>query len=62
MGEEKKPGASHHKTTSRDFRDGPVVGTSPSEARGAGLIPSQGTKSPHSSQPKKPKHKTKAIL
>ena len=40
----------------------PVVETSPSNAGGAGLIPFQGAKIPHASGPKKPKHKTEAIL
>ena len=31
----------------RDFPGGPVVKTSPSKARGMGLIPGQGTKIPH---------------
>ena len=36
----------------RDFPSGPVVGTSPSNAGGAGLIPGQGAGIPHSSRPK----------
>ena len=47
---------------SGDFRGGPVVGTSPSKARGPGLIPTQGTKSQHSSQPKKPKQNKSNIV
>ena len=35
----------------RDFPGGPVVGTSPSNAGGAGLIPGQGTKIPRASRP-----------
>ena len=48
---------------SGDFPGGPVVKTSPSNAGGTGLIPGQGGKIPHTSRPKKPKHKkTEAIL
>ena len=36
--------------------------TSPSNAGGVGLIPGQGAKLPHASQPKKPNPKTEAIL
>ena len=36
----------------RDFPGGPVVKTSLSNAGGVGLIPGQGTKIPHASQPK----------
>ena len=43
----------------RDAPGGPVVKTSPSSARSAGLIPSQETKIPHA---EKPRHKTEAIL
>ena len=35
-----------------------MVKTLPSNAGGAGSIPGQGAKTPHASQPKKPKHKT----
>ena len=35
-----------------DFPGGPVVGTSPSNAGGVGLIPGQGAKIPHASTPK----------
>ena len=42
--------------TTGDFPGGPVVKTSPSNAEGAGLIPGQGAKIPHTSQ------KTEAIL
>ena len=35
-----------------DFPGGPVVKTSPSKARGVGLIPGWGTKSPQALQPK----------
>ena len=45
-----------------DFPGGPVVETSPSNAGGVGSIPGWGTKIPHASRPKKPKHKTEAIL
>ena len=31
----------------RDFPSGPVVKTSPSNARGMGLIPGRGSKTPH---------------
>ena len=40
----------------------PVVNNSPSEAGNVGSIPGQGAKIPHASWPKKPKHKTEAIL
>ena len=46
----------------RDFPAGPMVKTSPSNAGGAGSIPGQGAKIPHALGPKKPKHKTEAIL
>ena len=36
----------------RDFPGGAVVKTSPYSAGGAGLIPGQGAKIPHASQPK----------
>ena len=42
-----------------------MLGTSlvvPSNAGGEGSIPGQGAKIPHASQPKKPKHKTAAVL
>ena len=42
--------------------DGPVVKTSPFNAGGAGLIPGRGAEIPHASWPKKPKHKTEALL
>ena len=45
-----------------DFLGGPVVKTSSSNAGGEGLIPGQGARVPHASWPKKPKHKTEAIL
>ena len=35
-----------------DFPAGPVLKTSPSSAGGAGLIPGQGAKIPHTSGPK----------
>ena len=35
-----------------DFPGGPVVKTSPSNVGGVGLIPGQGAKIPHASQPK----------
>ena len=41
----------------RDFPGGPVVKISPSDAGGIGLIPDQGAKIPHASQPKKKNHK-----
>ena len=47
----------------RDFPGGPVIKTSPSNARGMGSIPGQGAKISHSSQPKKKtKHETEAML
>ena len=36
--------------------------TSPSNAGGVDLIPAQGAKLPHASQPKNPSHKTEATL
>ena len=45
-----------------DLPGGPVLKTSPSNAEGAGSIPSQGTKIPHASQPKKSQHQTETIL
>ena len=45
-----------------DFSGGPVVKTSPSNAGGAGSTPGRGAKIPHASGPKKPKHKSEAIL
>ena len=36
----------------REFPGGPVVKTSPSNARGAGSIPGRGAKIPHAFQPK----------
>ena len=50
------------KAGGRDFPGGPVVMTSPSKAGGVGSIPGEGPKIPHASQPKKPKHKTEAML
>ena len=35
-----------------DFPGGPVVGTSPFSSGSAGLIPGQGAKIPHASQPR----------
>ena len=46
----------------RDLPGSPVVKTSPSNAGSASSIPGQGAKMPHASQPKKPKHKTEAML
>ena len=46
----------------RDFPGGPVVKTSPSNAESVGSIPGWGAKIQHALWPKKPKHKTKAIL
>ena len=43
-----------------DFPGGPVV--KPSDAGGTGWILGQGTKIPPASWPKKPKHKTEALL
>ena len=45
-----------------DFPGSQVVKTLPSKAGGTGLIPGWGAKIPHGSLPKKPKHKTEAIL
>ena len=45
------------KICSRDFPGSPVVKTLHSSARGTGLIPGQGTKIPHASQPKNIKQK-----
>ena len=45
-----------------DFPGSSVDKTSPSNAGVVGLIPGQGAKIPHASWPKKPKHKTEAIL
>ena len=41
----------------RDFPGGPLVKTSPFNARSASLIPGQGVEIPQAQQPK-PKHKT----
>ena len=46
----------------KNFLDGPVAKTSPSNAEGIGSIPGQGAKTPHASWPKKPKHNTEVIL
>ena len=46
----------------RDFPGSPGVGTLPSNAGGAGSVPGRGARIPHASWPKKPKHKTEAIL
>ena len=47
----------------RDFPDGPVVKTLPSNIESMGSIPGQGAKISHSSQPKKKtKHETEAML
>ena len=48
----------------RVFPGGPVAKTSPSNAGGAGLIPTRGGKIPHASGPKKTptKHKTNSIV
>ena len=50
------------KCSFRDFPGGPVLMTSPPNARGAGSIPGQGAKIPHASWPKVPKQKTGTIL
>ena len=47
------------KTLLGNFPGGPVARTSPSNAEGVGSIPSQGTKTPHASQPKNQKRKEK---
>ena len=39
-----------------------MVKTVPSNAGGASSIPGQGAKTPHASQPKKPKHKTSNVV
>ena len=44
-----------------DFPGSAMVKTLPSKAGGAGLIPGQGTKIPHASWLKNPKHKTEVI-
>ena len=44
------------------FPGSPVVKTSPSNAGGEGSVPGQGTKIPHTLQPKNPKQETEAIL
>ena len=44
-----------------DFPGSAMVKTLPSNAGGAGLIPGQGTKIPHASWLKNPKHKTEVI-
>ena len=41
---------------------GAVVKTSASSAGGMGSFPGQGVKIPHALWPKKPKHKTEAVL
>ena len=46
----------------RDFPGGPMAKASPSNAGGVGWIPGWGPKIPHASWPKKPKHKTEAML
>ena len=45
-----------------DVPGGPVVKTSSSSAAGVGSIPVREGKISHASQPKKPKHKTEAVL
>ena len=45
----------------RDFPGGPAVETLPSNARGIGLIPSHGAKSPRLT-PKKLKHRKEEVL
>ena len=45
-----------------DVPGGSVVKTSPSNAGGVGLIPVWEDKTSHALQPKKPKHKTEAVL
>ena len=45
-----------------DFPSGPVVKTSLSSVKDMGLIPGWDAKIPHDLGPKKPKHKTEAIL
>ena len=47
------------KTQFWDLPGGPVIKTSPSDAGGAGLIPVQGVKIQHVSQPKKQNIKQK---
>ena len=47
------------KVTTGDFSGGPGVETSPSNARGADLIPGWGSKIPHASWPKKQNIKQK---
>ena len=50
------------KGLSRDFPGGPVVKTSPSNAGDIGSIPGWGLRIPHTSWPKKTKHKIEAML
>ena len=50
------------KAMSGNFPGGPVVKTLLSTAEGEDLIPGQGAKNSHASQPTTPKHKTEAIL
>ena len=54
------------RSRARDFPGGPVVKTSPSNARSVGSNPGRGTKTgiktPQTSRPKTPKPKTEAIL
>ena len=45
-----------------DFPGGPVIKTSPSEARDVGSIPGQEAKIQNALRPKTQKHKTEAIL
>ena len=53
---------STNKNTYRGFPGSPVVKTLPSNVGGSGSIPGWGAKIPHASRPKKPRHKTEAIL
>ena len=48
----------HHQCVHGDFPAGPVVKTSPSNARGVGSVLGREAKIPHALGPKKPNHKT----
>ena len=51
-----------YKNALGDFPGGPVVRTSPSNEGGESSTPGGGAKILHASRPKKPKHKTEAIV
>ena len=54
--------AGFSKTGIRDFPGGPVVKAPPSKAQGVGSIPGWGTKIPHASRVKNPKHKKTEVI